>query len=102
MRTITPSELMQKLKDKAVTLIDVREISEYEDTNIAEAHLIPLEEICVAKLPTTTKPIIIHCRSGVRSANACAQLLNEDASLELYSLEGGIVAWQDEGYPVRH
>lgn len=46
-------------------------------------------------------PIVIHCGSGKRSADACAKLLKLNPSLDVASLEGGIVAWSQSGFNVK-
>lgn len=100
MKTITASELNHKLEKNEILLIDVREPDEYKSEHIDAAHLIPLGEISSKKLPDTTRPIAIYCRSGKRSADAWVKLLAENPSLEVYSLEGGIIAWRNAGYNV--
>ena len=75
-----------------VSLIDVRELHEYEVEHIKGSILIPLSELSISKLPLGT--VVIYCRSGVRSLIACTKLLNKDNTLDIYSLEGGIIAWK--------
>lgn len=100
-KTITASELKKRLDKDEVLLIDVREPAEYRSECIDGACLIPLGEISIEKLPSTQRPIVIHCRSGKRSADACAKLLAINPSLEVASLEGGIVAWTQSGFNVK-
>lgn len=101
MQTITVNELKQKLDRDEVLLIDVREPAEYQAESIRDAQLIPLSQISCNLLPTKSKPIVVHCRSGVRSLDACHRLLAQDPSLEVYSLEGGILAWKNAGFAVQ-
>lgn len=101
MKTITVQELNKKLKNQEVCLIDVREPWEYEMKNIEGAHHIPLNTLTIDKLPTRSKPIVIHCAAGIRSAKACDNLLKANSSLELYNLAGGINAWCEAGLPIR-
>lgn len=101
MKNITVSELKQRLDKDEILLIDVREPVEHKSQRIEGACLIPLGEITVEKLPSTHRPIVIHCRSGKRSADACKKLLAVDPSLDVASLEGGILAWQQAGYGVK-
>lgn len=100
MKTITPQLLKDWLKDKKVTLIDVREPFEHKAESISGAHLIPLSEISLSKVPEEKQAVVIHCQSGKRSAAACEKLLKENPSLDVYSLEGGILAWKTEGFDV--
>lgn len=101
MKTITASELKNRLDKDEVLLIDVREPAEHRSERIDGAYLIPLGEISLEKLPSTQRPIVIHCRSGKRSADACAKLLAISPSLDVASLEGGIVAWSQAGFNVK-
>ena len=84
------------LKDNDFQLIDVRESSEYEFSNI-NGELIPLGQIeqNVSKIQRDRK-VVFQCRSGKRSADA-VKLLQEKYGLDnLYNLEGGILAWSDK------
>jgi rhodanese-related sulfurtransferase len=101
MKTITAAELKKKLDQDEVLLIDVREPAEHRSESIAGACLIPLGDINAKTLPSTKKPIVIHCRSGKRSADACAKLLASNPLLDVASLEGGIIAWGQAGYNVK-
>jgi rhodanese-related sulfurtransferase len=101
MKEIKANDLKEKLDKNEVLLIDVREPHEYKAASIEGAHLIPLGDISLDKLPSQSLPIVIHCRSGKRSKEACTKLLEMNKNLVLYSLEGGIQAWQDAGFPVQ-
>lgn len=101
MKTITASELKNKLDKDEVLLIDVREPAEHRSECIEGSYLIPLGEISAERLPSTKRPIVIHCRSGKRSTDACVKLLATNPFLDVASLEGGIVAWSQAGYNVR-
>ncbi len=77
-------------------LIDVRELHEFENANI-QGILIPLGEIPARYAEISKdKKVIIHCRSGVRSANAISFLEQNFGYTNLYNLEGGIIAWANE------
>ncbi len=101
MKTITASELKQRLDNQEVLLIDVREPAEYRSECIDGACLIPIDEINVEKLSSAQKPVVIHCRSGKRSAELCAKLLTSNPSLDIASLEGGMIAWNQAGYSIK-
>ncbi|QLH42477.1 MAG: rhodanese-like domain-containing protein [Coxiellaceae bacterium] len=101
MKTITATELKSRLDNANVLLIDVREPAEYRSENIEGAYLIPLSQISHEKLPSKNKTIVIHCGSGRRSVEACKKLLAQDPTLDVYSLEGGIKAWEAAGFNVR-
>ena len=93
MKTINVTELKKMISDKEdFSLIDVREENEFEADNI-DGTLIPLGEIPsrMNEIPKNKK-VIVHCRSGVRSANAI-QFLEQNGYDNLHNLEGGILAW---------
>jgi adenylyltransferase/sulfurtransferase len=94
--TISVTELKAKIdnKDKFL-LIDVREPSEFEIVKIPGAILIPkqgfLDGSALAGLPQD-KPIILHCKSGVRSAE-CLAILKSAGFADATHVSGGVVAW---------
>lgn len=77
-------------------LIDVREPHEYDTANLG-GQLIPLGTIVnEAGQIRTDIPVIIHCRSGARSAAAIAELERRFSMTNLYNLKGGILAYSRE------
>ena len=96
MKEISVQELKQKIDNKEdFQLIDVRETFEYETSDINGLN-IPLGGILLeVDQIATDKPVIIHCRSGKRSAAAVMQLEQLHGFDNLYNLAGGILAWQE-------
>lgn len=96
MADITVEELKTRMdKGEDLIVIDVREPHEYEEYNIG-ARLIPLgtlpsvvEELSDLK----DEEIIVHCRSGARSANAKAYLASIGFN-NVRNVLGGIMDWQ--------
>ncbi len=89
---------LQRLLDKSADfqLIDVREPYEYEIVNL-EAELIPLGQISEnAHRIAKDKQVIIHCRSGKRSADAIRALEEKYDFENLYNLKGGVLAYAKE------
>lgn len=87
-------------KDEAV-IVDVREPAEYASMHIPGATLIPLGVIEESKLPKhANKKLIIHCQLGKRGTKACEKLLQNNPNLDIYNLDGGIVAWEKAGFTV--
>ena len=77
-------------------LIDVREPYEYEIANLG-ADLVPLGSISsYADNISRNKKVVIHCRSGKRSADAILKKKKKYGFSNLYNLKGGILAWADE------
>jgi adenylyltransferase/sulfurtransferase len=90
-------ELKQMLDSgEELVLIDVREKDEFEIAQI-NGKLISLSEIQErwSEIPLQGK-VIIHCRSGVRSANIIRFLSDQHGYTNLVNLKGGILAWSDE------
>lgn len=97
MKSINVHELQQLLNDKAdIQVIDVREPFEAEICSIG-ATLIPMNEVPERfKEITKDKQVVVHCRSGARSANVINYLEQTHGYSNLYNLEGGILAWASE------
>lgn len=77
-------------------LLDVREPHEQSISRIDGAVLIPLGElgIRIAELPRDRR-ILVHCKSGGRSARAVS-LLREQGFDNVWNISGGIIAWARE------
>lgn len=100
MRVITINEF-RKLQESGekFQLIDVREPYEYENCNMG-GELIPMHEIPhnIDRIQRDIK-VVLHCRSGNRSAQIVRWLERYHAFDNLYSLEGGMQAWATEVNP---
>jgi rhodanese-related sulfurtransferase len=97
MEDITVEELKQKLDNKEVFgFIDVREEWEYEEDNIGALNIplgqLPhqLDEINEFK----NKELVVHCRSGARSANA-KKFLETKGYTKVRNVLGGIMAYRN-------
>jgi adenylyltransferase/sulfurtransferase len=79
-------------------VLDVREPHEYQICNIG-GHLIPLGDLPnrVNELDSS-REIVAHCRSGVRSAKAVS-FLRQSGFKKVHNLAGGILAWADRVDP---
>ncbi|MGH3626764.1 MAG: ThiF family adenylyltransferase, partial [Sciscionella sp.] len=94
--TITAAELKAKFDAKEnFALIDVREPNEYEIVSIPGATLIPKDRIlsgeALAELPQD-KPIVLHCKSGARSAEALAAL-HKAGFADATHVGNGVLGW---------
>ncbi len=95
---VTEVKEMLDRGDKFV-LIDVREPHEHQICNIPAAKLIPLGE--VGRRLDELDPeadIVIHCKSGMRSARACG-ILRAAGFKHVRNMKGGILAWSDQVDP---
>jgi adenylyltransferase/sulfurtransferase len=97
MKEITVQELKQ-LKDsnENFQLIDVREEYEFDEVNI-NGELIPMGEVMnnLDKI-SKDKKVVVHCRSGKRSASVIMALESQHGYTNLYNLKGGILAYIEE------
>ena len=106
-KEIDANELKKKLdQGESFVLIDCREQEEWESGHIRQALLAPLSDFenQLTKLESDgtinkDKLIVVHCRSGKRSMMTC-QLLSERGHRRLLNVEGGILGWKEEGFPV--
>ena len=95
-QSITVQELRKwKVEKRDFQLIDVRELYEYEISNL-EGELIPLNTI-EANFESIRKdiPVVVHCRTGKRSQRAI-NLLKKKGYSNLHNLEGGILEWMGQ------
>ncbi len=92
---ITVQELRQKLDSgEQFLLLDVREPWEYEEFNVG-GKLIPVGSLMnqIWELEEyKDQPVVVHCRSGARSAMAQG-LLMANGFADVRNLKGGMLAW---------
>ena len=101
--TISVTDLKQLLEERHggqrdFVLIDVREPAEYEIVSIPGAVLIPKNEFLLGNALETMpqdKPIVLHCKSGMRSAEVLA-VLKSAGFADAVHVGGGIVAWVNQ------
>src|SRR5262245_45275023 len=96
--TISATELKDMLDKDDIFLVDVREPNEYEIVSIPGATLIPKGEFlsgaALERLPHDKK-VVLHCKSGARSAEALAIVKNAGFS-DAVHLGGGVLAWVNQ------
>ncbi len=97
MKEISVQELKKLTDSKAdFQLVDVREEHEFDEANL-KGLLIPLGDILDrASEVEKNKQVVIHCRSGKRSATAIQALETQLGYTNLYNLKGGILAYIEE------
>jgi len=95
-QTITPTEakrLMGAGEGNEYQLLDVRQPKEYQQAHIPGAILIPLSDLTDnLSLLDRNNPVIVYCRSGVRSTAGCQILLQAGFS-DCFNMSGGITKW---------
>ena len=95
-KTISPAEARAAI-DASARLIDIRDADEHARERIPGAINLPLARI--SDLPSGDgRPVVFHCRSGMRTAANAAQLAAAAGDAPAYMLDGGIDAWRGAGY----
>jgi rhodanese-related sulfurtransferase len=99
---VSQLQATQLINQGKAVIIDVREPTEFAAGHLRDSKNIPLKELAqrageLAKFKSKTA--IVICQTGVRSSQATSQLKNAGFA-EVYSLEGGLAAWQAQGLPV--
>ncbi|ALG67703.1 rhodanese-like domain-containing protein [Beggiatoa leptomitoformis] len=100
--SLQPQEVTMKINHDDAIVVDVREESEYIQGHIINSLHIPLGSL-EGKLNRLEKyrsrPIVVSCMSGQRSASAVG-ILKKNGFENVYNLGGGIMAWQNANLPV--
>jgi len=96
---ISPAQAYEKYQQGAL-ILDVRSREEWSQSHIEGSQLIPLDglEASLSELPRD-REIVVVCRSGNRS-QAGLEILKEAGFSNAFSMRGGMIAWEEAGYPV--
>ena len=95
--SITAQQARDLMETSEPVLLDVRTPSEYHESHIRGARLIPVDELdrrASSELPDRNALILVYCRSGARAANA-VKLLVHMGYKNVFSF-GGILDWPYE------
>jgi adenylyltransferase/sulfurtransferase len=97
---LTAPEVKKMMDDKKpFVLVDVREPHEFQICRIPGSVLIPLGEVPKRMNElNSADDIVVHCRSGMRSAQA-VEFLMKAGFRKIHNLKGGVLAWSDEVDP---
>ena len=102
-KIVSAEEMQTLIELEDVQLVDVRTPEEYEEGYIAQSQNIdfnsPTFEEDIKELDKT-RPVVLYCRSGGRSAK-CAKKLIDAGFVKIYDLEGGISKWKHKGLEVK-
>jgi rhodanese-related sulfurtransferase len=102
-RETTVAEIKRRQdRGDRVTLVDVREESEYAKDHLPGAiHLGKgiIERDIEAKVPDTSAEVVLYCGGGFRSALA-ADNLQKMGYTNVVSMDGGIREWREKSYPL--
>ncbi|MFO0968169.1 MAG: molybdopterin-synthase adenylyltransferase MoeB [Gemmataceae bacterium] len=93
---MTVEELSRLVKEgKAPFILDVRNPEEFQICRIAGSTLLPLPELPQRfRELDKSRPMVVHCKSGMRSQKAIA-FLRQQGFTQLRNLKGGILAWAE-------
>lgn len=94
--TLSPVDTRAAM-DAGARLIDIREADEHVRERIPGAMNVPLGGI--GDLPCDGRPVVFHCKSGMRTAANATHLAAAAGSAPAYILGGGIDAWRQAGQP---
>lgn len=102
---ITPEEAAERMEAGAV-LIDVRTPAEFRSVHPRGAKNIPLQDLSPSRIQEIleahgvdrSKPVLLICRTGLRSASAADWLAT--AGYRVACVEGGVPEWEAAGLPV--
>jgi rhodanese-related sulfurtransferase len=101
-REIGPAEAVQLINRRDAVVLDVRDAAEYKAGHITNARHIPeadIESRMKELEKVKAKPIIVSCARGNRSMNV-ANRLRGLGFAEVFSLRGGLAAWQQANMPL--
>lgn len=101
-KLVSPTGAVALMNDEGTVIIDVREPHEFSAGHIENARHIPLGKIddrAYELQDFKNAPVIVACQSGTRSPQACRKLAALGFS-QVYELQGGMVAWEEQKLPV--
>jgi rhodanese-related sulfurtransferase len=96
---LAPDQVVELVREGKVELIDVRETYEHDAGRIAGARHIEMDQLAtvVSSLDPECPPVF-YCRTGSRSAAATEAF--RASGLTAFNMDGGIVAWVEQGLPI--
>lgn len=94
--TLSPAEARDAIAAGA-RLIDIRAADEHARERIDGAVNVPLEQ--VGDLPCDGRPVVFHCKSGMRTSANAERLAAATGDAPAFLLGGGIDAWRRAGQP---
>lgn len=99
---VAPADAVNLINHNDAVVLDVREANEFQEGHIVNAIHIPQTALGkrVNELEKYKQnPIIVGCRSGHRSGQACAALKKQGFE-KVYNLQGGVMAWRSANLPL--
>jgi adenylyltransferase/sulfurtransferase len=100
---IDATQARERIESGEPVVVDVREQDEWDEGHIAGAVHIPrghLESRIERLAPDPSRPVVVYCSAGNRSAFA-AKTLTDLGYEDVVSLAGGFTDWKRNGFPVQ-
>ena len=100
--SLSPAAAVQLMNKEDVVLLDVREPAETAGGKIAKAIQIPVGAVKtrIGELEKhKDKTVLVYCKTGARSGAACKELGKQGFD-KVFSLSGGLMAWQEAHLPL--
>jgi len=94
MKEITFNDFYQLYQNEQLSLVDVREVEEFEALHLEGAHNLPLSQL-TDTYDQLDKDLLhyVICKSGIRSARACQFLVEQ--GYEVINVQGGMTAFEN-------
>jgi phage shock protein E len=101
---VSPAEAAEVIADDPTGLVvlDIRTPEEFNEARLADALMVDFyADDFAAQLDTLDKdvPYVLYCNSGNRSSDA-VKTMKDLGFVEVYEIDGGIVNWYDQGFPI--
>ena len=101
---VSPADAAQVIADdpSGLVVLDIRTPEEFNEARLADAIMVDFyADDFVDQLDTLDKdvPYVMYCRTGNRSSDA-VKTMKDLGFVEVYEIDGGIVNWYEQGYPV--
>lgn len=100
--SVSPAEAVTLINRTNAVVLDVRDDAEFASGHIADAMHIPVADLAnrLGELKKyKTKPVLVNCQRGARSAKAC-DILRKAEFTQVHNLHGGLDAWQQAKLPL--
>ena len=94
MKEITFNDFYQLYQNEQLSLVDVREVEEFQTLHLEGAQNLPLSQL--ADIYDQLDKDLLHyviCKSGIRSARACQFLVEQ--GYEVINVQGGMLAFEE-------
>lgn len=100
---LTPVDATLLINREDALVIDIRSPAEFADGHIPNARNLPADKLAerIGEIEKfKSRPLIVNCKSGMRSASACGQF-KKFGFEKVFNLAGGVGAWQQAGLPIK-